>query len=62
VEFLGLGQDKVVGCGVHDLYDGQRMRLEKLAAWQALRERCGNRDDSRVDRGTPAGPRPPDPS
>jgi hypothetical protein len=36
---------------VHDLYDGQRMRPEKLAAWQALRERYGNRDESRVDRG-----------
>jgi hypothetical protein len=40
-----------VGCFVHDLYDGQRMRPEKLAAWQALRERYGNRDESRVDRG-----------
>ena len=33
------------------LYDGQRMRPEKLAAWQALRERYGNRDESRVDQG-----------
>ena len=38
-------------CFVDDLYDGQRMRPEKLAAWQALRERYGNRDESRVDRG-----------
>jgi hypothetical protein len=37
---------------VHELYDGQRMRPEKLAAWGALRERYGNRDESRVDRGT----------
>jgi hypothetical protein len=36
---------------VHDLYDRQRMRPEKLQAWQALRERYGNRDESRVDRG-----------
>jgi len=26
-------------CYVHDLYDGQRMRPEKLGAWRALRER-----------------------
>ena len=39
-------------CYVHDLYDGQRMRPEKLEAWRALRERYGNRDESRVDRGT----------
>jgi hypothetical protein len=52
VEFLGPGGDKVLGCAVHDLYDGQQMRLEKLEAWRALRERYGNRDESRVDRGT----------
>jgi hypothetical protein len=28
------------------------MRPEKLAAWRALRERYGNRDESRVDLGT----------
>ena len=42
----------VLNCYVHELYDGQRMRPEKLAAWRALRERYGNRDESRVDRGT----------
>jgi hypothetical protein len=51
VEFLGSGGESVLGCYVHDLYDGQRMRPEKLQAWQALRERYGNRDESRVDRG-----------
>jgi len=56
VEFLGPGEDKVFGCGVPNLYHGQRMRPEKLAAWQALRERYGNRDESRVDRGTLAAP------
>ena len=45
-----------MGCFVHDLYDGQRMRPEKLAAWQALRERYGDRDESRVDRGTLVAP------
>jgi len=52
VQFLGPGGESVLHCFVHDLYDGQRMRPEKLAAWQALRERYGNRDESRVDRGT----------
>jgi hypothetical protein len=42
----------VLNCYVHELYDGQRMRPEKLAAWRALRERYGNRDESRVNRGT----------
>ena len=51
VEFLGPGEGKVFGCGVPDLYDGQRMRPEKLEVWQALRERYGNRDESGVDRG-----------
>jgi hypothetical protein len=44
-------EDKVFGCGVPNLCKGRRMRPEKLAAWQALRERYGNRDESRVDRG-----------
>ena len=56
VEFLGPGGDKVLGCGVHELYDGQLMRPEKLAAWQALRERYGNGDESRVDRGNLVAP------
>ncbi|MFZ0272087.1 MAG: hypothetical protein WAL34_09600 [Acidobacteriaceae bacterium] len=52
VDFLGPGGDKVLHCGVHDLYEGERMRPEKLAAWRALRERYGNRDESKVDQGT----------
>ena len=52
VEFLGPGGESWLGCYVHDLYDRrQRMRPEKLQAWRALRERYGNRDESRVDRG-----------
>ena len=51
VQFLGAGGERVLHCFVHDLYDGQRMRPEKLAAWRALRERYGNRDESRVDHG-----------
>ena len=56
VQFLGPGGESVLHCFVDDLYDGQRMRPEKLEAWQALRERYGNRDESRVDRGTLVAP------
>ena len=38
-EFLGPGGESGLACFVHDLYDGQRMRPQKLAAWRALRER-----------------------
>ena len=39
-----------------DLYDGQQMPPGEVAAWRALRERYGNRDESRVDRGTLLAP------
>ena len=52
VQFLGPGGETALHCYVHDLYDGQRMRPDKPAAWHALRERYGNRDESRVDHGT----------
>jgi hypothetical protein len=51
VQFLGPGGDTVLSCYVDELYDGQRMRPEKLEVWQILRERYGNRDESKVDRG-----------
>ena len=56
VQFLGPGRETALHCYVHDLYDGQRIRPEKLEAWRALRERYGNRDESRVDRGTLLAP------
>ena len=56
VQFLGPGGDTVLHCYVHDLYDGEQMRPEKLAAWRELRERYGNRDESRVDQGTLLAP------
>ena len=56
VQFLGLGGDTVLHCYVHDLYDGQQMRPEKLQAWRTLRARYGDGDESRVDHGTPARP------
>jgi len=49
VQFLGPGGETVLYCYVHDLYDGQQMRPEKLDAWRALRQRDGDRDESRVD-------------
>ena len=52
VQFLGPDGETTLHCYMHDLYDGQRMRPEKLEAWRALRERYGNRDESRVDQGT----------
>ena len=54
--FVGPGGESAVGCYVHDLYKGRRMRPERLAAWQALRERYGNRDESSVNRGTLQAP------
>jgi hypothetical protein len=56
VKFLGPGGDTLLDCYVGDQYDGQRMRPEKLTAWQALRERYGNRDESRVDDGALVAP------
>jgi hypothetical protein len=56
VQFLGQCGDTVLYCYVQDLYDGQRMRPEKLETWRALRERYGDRDESRVDRGTLLAP------
>ena len=56
VKFLGPGGETALHCYMHDLYDGQRVRPEKLEAWRALRERYGNRDESRVDQGTLLAP------
>jgi putative heme iron utilization protein len=56
VRFVGPGGDAVLYCYVGDLYEDQRMRPEKLAAWRALRERYGDRDESRVDRGALLAP------
>ena len=50
----------VLHCFVHDLYDGQWMRPEILAAWQALREWYGNHEESRGRSGHPGGPRLPE--
>jgi putative heme iron utilization protein len=57
VEFIGPDGESRFAAFVYDLYDSrQQMRPEKLAAWRALRERYGNRDESRVDRGALLAP------
>ena len=56
VQFSGPGEETVLHCYIQDLYDGQQMRPEKLTAWQALRERYGNRDESKVHRGNLLAP------
>jgi putative heme iron utilization protein len=56
VQFLGPSGKTPLHCYMHDLYDGQQMRPEKLEAWRALRERYGDRDESRVDQGTLLAP------
>jgi hypothetical protein len=33
VEFVGPGGEDSLGCWVHDLYDGERMRPERLQAF-----------------------------
>ena len=56
VRFLGPDRETVLYCYVHELYEGRRMRPEKLATWRALRERYGNRDESRVEQGALLAP------
>jgi putative heme iron utilization protein len=56
VQFLRPDPETVLSCYVHDLYDGQWMRPEKLDAWQALRRRYGNRDELQVDQGALVAP------
>ena len=56
VQFLGPAGDTVLHCYVHDLYDGQQLRSEKLQAWRTLRERYGDRDESRVEQGALLAP------
>ena len=48
VQFLGPDVDTVLSCYVQAVRRSADAP-EKLAAWQALRERYGNRDESRVD-------------
>jgi hypothetical protein len=42
----------VLFCYLEGLYDGQRLRPERLEAWEQLRERCGGRDLSIVANGS----------
>jgi hypothetical protein len=38
----------VLFCYLADLYDGRRLRPERVVEWERLRERYGGRDHSRV--------------
>ncbi len=49
--FIGPGDDSVLGCYLADLYDGRTLREDRLTAFEMLRERYGNRDESRVEGG-----------
>jgi hypothetical protein len=42
------GEQAVLFCILEDLYDGQRLRPERLQAWRDLRCRYGGRDTSAV--------------
>ena len=60
-QFLGPGEDTVLHCYLGDLYDGERMRPEKLAAWR----HCANATATATSRESikaPWRPRPSDPS
>jgi hypothetical protein len=50
--FVGPGDDSVLGCYLADIYDGRTLREDKLAAFETLRKRYGDRDESRVEDGS----------
>lgn len=46
------GDRSVLVCYLEDLYDGQRLRAERLQTWERLRARHGDRDASDVVNGS----------
>ena len=42
----------VLACYLAGLYDGMTLRQDKVIAWQKLRERYGDREESRVENGS----------
>jgi hypothetical protein len=52
VRFVGPRDDSVLSCYLADLYQGQTFREDKLTAFETLRKRYGNRDESRVEGGS----------
>lgn len=52
VRFIGPPDGSALSCYAADLYDGRALRGEKGRAWEALRMRYGNRDESRVQHGS----------
>ena len=49
VRFVGPHDDSVLYCYLADLYDGQTLRRDRVSAWETLRERYGNRNESVED-------------
>ena len=52
VRFSGPHDGSVLYCYLGDLYDGQTLRRDTVTAWETLRERYGNRNESRVEGGS----------
>ena len=50
--FVGPRDDSVLSCYLADLYRGRTLRDDKLTAFETLRRRYGNRDESRVEGGS----------
>ena len=47
--FDGPDGGSVLACYLAGLYDGRTLRQDKVIAWQSLRERYGDREESRVE-------------
>ena len=52
VRFVGPQDDNVLSCYLSPLYDGQTLRQDKVSAGEALHERYGDRNESRVEDGS----------
>jgi hypothetical protein len=48
VRFVADDDETVLHCYLGDLYDGRRLRPERVHAWEELRRRYGGRDESLV--------------
>ena len=52
VRFVGPHDGSVLYCYLGDLYDGQTLRRDTVTAWETLRKRYGDRDESVVQDGS----------
>jgi hypothetical protein len=48
VRFLAGGDESALHCYLADIHEGRRLRPERLRAWEELRRRYGDRDESIV--------------